>query len=224
MKFLKFVLCMSIILFAFPAISEIYKYVDEYGNTHFTDDFSKVPVEQRPAVNAGAEYENDTAAEQVAESEASYDADNDFTDKAVEGFADNSENLDEAVESDDATEEDEFAALDQDPENEAELLPPFDEAEPEKDLNAIRNQLEAMKIEIDGEYQDLVREKDKLAKEKKSLKNREEILQHNKEVEILNKKVEAYEKKGKIYEARVEAYNKRVGQENAKAKKKAETQ
>ncbi len=58
LKFIKFILCLSIILFAFPAVSEIYKYVDENGNIHFTDDFNKVPVEQRSAVDVSVEYEN----------------------------------------------------------------------------------------------------------------------------------------------------------------------
>ena len=60
MKVFKLILCMFVVFFAFPAASEIYKYVDEYGNTHFTDDFSKVPVEQRPTVEANVEYEVDS--------------------------------------------------------------------------------------------------------------------------------------------------------------------
>ena len=55
MKFIKLILCLSIILFAFPAASEIYKYVDENGDIHFTDDFNRVPVEQRPVVDASVD-------------------------------------------------------------------------------------------------------------------------------------------------------------------------
>ena len=151
MKLLKFILCMSIILFAFPAMSEIYKYVDEYGNTHFTDDFSKVPVEQRSTVDASVEYENDTDAEQVTDPEASYDTDDDFTDESVEEveeFADDSENQDEMVDSSEEADEEQIVALDQDTEDEVDLLATFEEAKPEKDLNAIRNQLEVLKKEI----------------------------------------------------------------------------
>jgi hypothetical protein len=200
--------------------------VDENGDIHFTDDYSRVPVEQRSAENTSIEYENDTDTEQVAELEVSDETDEDFTDESVEEgeeFADDSENQDEVDDSVDMADEEQIAALDQDQENGADLLAPSDGAKAENDLDAIRSQLEVMKKEIDGEYQDLVKEKKQLAKEKKALKGREEILKHNKKVEHLNKKVGAFADKGKIYEAQVEAYNEWVSQENAKAKKKMET-
>ena len=226
MKFIKFILCISIMLIAYPAASEIYKYVDENGDRHFTDDFSKVPVEQRSAINAGVEYENDTDAEQVAETGVSGETAEDITDDSVEEgeeLADDSENQDEVDDSADTADDEQIVALDRDPENELDLLATSDEAKAENDLDSIRSQLEVMKKEIDGEYQDLAKEKKQLAKEQKSLKGREEILKHNKKIERLNKKVEAYANKGKIYEARVEAYNEWIMQENAKAKKKTET-
>ena len=94
MKFIKFILCLIIILFAFPAAPEIYKYVDENGDIHFTDDFNRVPVEQRSVVDASVEYENDTDAEQISESTVSDETGEDFTDESVEEaeeFADDSE-------------------------------------------------------------------------------------------------------------------------------------
>ena len=226
MKFIKLILCLSIILFACPAASEIYKYVDENGDIHFTDDFSKVPVEQRSAVDFSGEYENDTDAEQVAKSEVSDKTDEGFTDESVEEveeFIDDSENRGELDDSADTADEEQIVALDQDLENEADFLAPSNEAKAENDLDAVRRQLEVMKKEIDGEYQDLVTEKEQLAKEKKSLKGQKDILNHNKKVESLNKKAEAYANKGKKYEARVEAYNEWISQENAKVKKKTET-
>ena len=232
MKFIKFILCLSIILFAFPAKSEIYKYVDQNGDVHFTDDFSKVPVEQRSAVDMNVEYEKDTDAEQVAELEVSDETDEDFTDESTdedfadesgEEFADDSENQDEVDDSADMVDEEQIAALGQDKENDVDLLVTSDKAKAENDMDSIRGQLEVMKKEIDREYQDLVKEKEQLDTEKKSLKGREEILKHNKKVERLNKKVGAFADKGKTYEARVESYNEWVSQENLKAKKKTET-
>ena len=129
---------MSIILFAFPAMSEIYKYVDEYGNTHFTDDFSRVPIEQRPTVDTSVEYKNDTDTEQIPGPDASYETDDDVTDESVEEFeefADDSEGRDEIVDLSEEEDEEQIVAMDQDTEDEENLLATYDEGEPEKDLN-----------------------------------------------------------------------------------------
>jgi len=223
-KFINFILCLSIVLFACPAASEIYKYVDENGGAHFTDDFSKVPVEQRSALNAGVEYKDDSDTEQPAQTGVSYETDEDITDDSAEEFTDDSEYQDEVYDSADTADEEQIDVLGEDPENETDLMASSDDAEAENDLDAIRSQLEVMKKEIDGEYQDLVKEKEQLAKEKKSLKGQEEVLKHNKNVDRLNKKVETYAKKGKLYETRVEAYNEWIRLENTKLKKKTETE
>ena len=44
----RIVLIALCVLFATPAWGEIYKWVDEKGKTHFTDDLRKVPADQRP--------------------------------------------------------------------------------------------------------------------------------------------------------------------------------
>ena len=106
---------MSIILFAFPAMSEIYKYVDEYGNTHFTDDFSKVPVEQRPTVDTSVEYKNDNDTEQILDPDLSHVTDDDHTDESVtevEEITGDSEGQDELVNLSEKTDEEQILAID----------------------------------------------------------------------------------------------------------------
>ena len=44
------------LLCAGSASAEFYKYLDEKGNVHFTDDFNKVPAEQRERVRGYEEY------------------------------------------------------------------------------------------------------------------------------------------------------------------------
>lgn len=50
MKWIKLAGVVFCLLFAVSASAEFYKYRDKDGNVHFTDDFNKVPPEQRAAV------------------------------------------------------------------------------------------------------------------------------------------------------------------------------
>ena len=225
MNLIKNFICLSIILFAFPAMSEIYKYVDENGNVHFTDDFSNVPVEQRTAVSVSEEYENNTNDAQVTETGTMGETDEGLTKESADETNDFSVETESDVKADfseDIADSDTTAEPDQAPGGEEDLSASADENNAEKSLADIRSQLEMMKKEIDREYDDLVKEKKQLAKEAESIKDREEILKHNEKVETLNKKAAAYVEKGKIYEARVDAYNERVSQQNSKVKKRSE--
>jgi len=53
---LKFIIPLFFLVFTGAASAEFYKYVDEKGNVHFTDDFNQVPVSQREQVRGYEEY------------------------------------------------------------------------------------------------------------------------------------------------------------------------
>lgn len=65
MKTIKWFTLIFLVLFSVPAIAEFYKFVDEDGNVHYTDDLSRVPENQRSHVDAYKEYKSDTDIEPV---------------------------------------------------------------------------------------------------------------------------------------------------------------
>jgi len=60
MNLIKPFICMIIIFFSTTVSAEFYKYIDENGHTHFTDDFNKVPEDQRAGLKGYEEYESDS--------------------------------------------------------------------------------------------------------------------------------------------------------------------
>ena len=60
MNLIKLFICLIILFFSTTVSADFYKYVDENGNTHFTDDFNKVPEEQRAGLKEYEESESDT--------------------------------------------------------------------------------------------------------------------------------------------------------------------
>jgi hypothetical protein len=55
---------MTVLFLSATASAEFYKYHDEKGNVHYTDDYNKVPVDQRANVRGYEEYQNLDEAEQ----------------------------------------------------------------------------------------------------------------------------------------------------------------
>ena len=65
MNLIKLFICLIIIFFSTTVSAEFYKYVDENGNTHFTDDFNKVPEDQRAGLKGYEESEIDSDTDTV---------------------------------------------------------------------------------------------------------------------------------------------------------------
>ncbi len=60
MNLIKLFICIIFIFFSTTVSAEFYKYVDENGNTCFTDDFNKVPEDQRAGLKGYEESESNS--------------------------------------------------------------------------------------------------------------------------------------------------------------------
>ena len=175
MKLINLLIFLIIILFSAAASAQFYKYVDENGNIHFTDDINEVPVEQRDNIRSYVESESDA---DIPEENRPHEQPQEDTQQA------NSTGLPDDTET--------------------------------ESLENTRNRLEALKQDLDNEYQMLVKEKEKLAKDKEKAVTREQIIEYNKKVDSLNERVKMYDQKGKEYKTQVDAYNAKLSEENSK--------
>ena len=94
------------LLFCYPVSAEFYKYYDEDGNVHFTDDFNKVPPEQREEVQG---YEESVSEESPLE-ETPEEADTDEAQGEAQGEAEEDSETAAAEEYDHETKVSEFDA------------------------------------------------------------------------------------------------------------------
>ena len=220
MKTAKLLIILAIVFFAFQAHAEIYKYTDDDGNVHYTDDVNQVPEDQRDSYEPSIEshYEENYGGTESGDNSESADLsdDGESTDPELESsYEENPESWDSF---DNGSENRENVALleGQQESGDTSTEPDSDQ----RDLDADRKRLDALKDEIDHEYRTLVKEKAELAEEKKKLVNREDVLKYNARVNSLNKRAELYIQKGQRYKELVNAFNERVIRINAAADRK----
>ena len=83
------VILIGALLISFPVSAEFYKYYDEDGNVHFTDDFNRVPPEQREEVQ---EYEESISDDSLQEdSEEEYEQEDSAEAETEEAYEEESE-------------------------------------------------------------------------------------------------------------------------------------
>ena len=83
------VILIGALLISFPVSAEFYKYYDEDGNVHFTDDFNRVPPEQREDVQGYEESISDDSLQEDSEEE--YEQEDSAEAETEEAFEEESE-------------------------------------------------------------------------------------------------------------------------------------
>ena len=223
MKQLHFLIVILIFLFATATYAGTYKYVDEEGNTRYTDDIALVPEDQRgPYLE---ELQKQEAEEEAAEKEAE-DTETEETEETTEADteeATETEEPDQAVETDQAAKEEE------------DNWPDYDEEKSEEEpLDEMLTRLNTTRKELQTEYDAIQEEKKKLAASKKDAVTPETIKAYNDKARDINarakafkEKYDALQKEQGIYNTRAQEVNeinaqKRAAEEERKAEEAAE--
>jgi chromosome segregation ATPase len=97
MKHFKIFIIITFLMFSVSAAAEFYKYVDEDGNVHFTDDINQVPAEQRAKIRSYVEsVSEDPAGQEVTRENQSEQAATDQQTNFPDLSGDESESLEDA--------------------------------------------------------------------------------------------------------------------------------
>ncbi len=85
MKWIIPVMLIGALMIGFPASAEFYKYYDEDGNVHFTDDYNKVPADQREEVEGYEEsISEELSSEEAEEAEETAETEEQETEASAE--------------------------------------------------------------------------------------------------------------------------------------------
>lgn len=96
MKLIKLIVCLLIVFFAASASAQFYKYVDEEGNTRFTDDINQVPPDQRKKIQSYEESFSETPAVEENSTQEAPQASPEQADSPDTASESQSENLQDA--------------------------------------------------------------------------------------------------------------------------------
>ena len=185
MNLRSFFILLVLLVFSVPASADFYRYIDENGNVRYTDDFSQVPVDQRPDLSGQKEFEGSTEAAEVKE-----------PDKA-QG---EEQPAPSAPEKQDTTES-------------GKTKPDQQETASKSELDQIKAGLESKKQELEKEYDAMMKEQQQLEIEGKAAKGNAQVAVVNEKIAKFEAKMNAYERKREAFNADVKEYNARVEQD-----------
>ncbi len=205
----KCIVCMILCGFwilATNASAAFYRYVDEQGNVHFTDDWGQVPEDQRTEPPPGDAAPAEPEPKQTPESTAVQDPD--------EGAAPSA-----ASETPGAT----AGATGSVGETSEKKKKKGKEPTSDADFDRIREELQKRNDEINKEYKELAKEKKGIdeAAQKVDNKKPSEVKAHYERIQALNKRIREFEEKKKVLRLDVKNYtDKLVELDNKKEKRK----
>ena len=169
-----------LLLLPAPVSAELYRYTDERGVIHFTDNYIEIPENQRPKVEIINRLDETTPPEVKTETDRAEDTRPPA--ERVEGDRRNEEAGAQGIET---------------------------VAEGAQSQQQFESLIKA-KTDLDKIYDALAVEKDTLEKEEKTLKTIENIRAYQNKVNLFNQRLADYERQRQAFQVKADAYNKAI--------------